>query len=248
MLFLNGGLYVEPDPDKVSETHPMSGKPTAADRKRYRRASVPTRVHTHTDPLDAWVYFQEGSSTEEVPKPAFAASSSVLKVIDFLQKDRKPGWFRFGSDLLNLASDAQKALTDGISRTITSTRSDHAPHSLLHCYAGAWGFPILIIYSCPRGMEGEEARRRMGAYLMAKKHQLRSDRALGLLVDEAANFIAVHYHNELSQNDPELDQLVIDMGLVPPERMGRVIPPSAHRSTHRLRGKKGNKGKKPKRR
>lgn len=241
MLFISGGLYVEPDPDKVYEDYPTSGKPTAVARKRYRNQSIPTRIGTYTDPLDAWIYFQEGSSFEEVDKPAFSANSKILEIVDFLQVDRKPGWFRFASDLLNLSSEAQKGLAAHIDRVLSLTRTDHSPHSLVECYAGAWGFPSLFVYSRPRGMGLREARERMAGYVTLKKHQLRSDRALGILYGEDSNILAVQYFNEPPIDNSELDELGKEAGLVPIERMGRVIPPSARRSTQRLRGKRGRK-------
>lgn len=57
MLFLDGGLYVEQDPEEVSRQHPTSGAARAHDGKQHRRDARPTVVGTHTDPLDAWMYW-----------------------------------------------------------------------------------------------------------------------------------------------------------------------------------------------
>ena len=187
MYFLRGGLYVEPNPDRVYEAHPTSGKPTAAARKRYRDEATTTRVHTHTDPLDAWIYLQEGSSTAEVDKPTFPSNAKILEIVDFLQNGKKPGWFRFAADLLNLSSEAQEHLATGIEHVITSTRADHGPHSMMACYAGAWGFPALFVCSHPRGASIEEAGSRMSTYMLTKSHQMQVDRALGVLVDEGGH-------------------------------------------------------------
>lgn len=242
MLFLKGGLYVQPDPDQVFNEHPTSGEPTAAERKRYRENSIPTRVDTHTDPLDAWVYYQEGSSLEAVDKPSFASNPEVLEIVDFLNDGKKPGWFRFSADLLNLASDAQQRLAHGLREIVKQTRQDHKPHTMLHCYAGAWGFPSLFLGTRPKGMSMRDASAHLATYMIAKKHQLRSDRALGVLIDEEENIIAVRYANTLPVDDDELDQLGMSMGLIPVERMARVVPPSARRRTKRLRGsRKGRK-------
>ena len=72
-------------------------------------------------------------------------------------------------------------------------------------------------------------------YLVLKKHQLQSDRALGILVDQDAEIIAVCYSNLLPEADADLDKLVEEMHLVQIERMARAIPPSAKRATKLLR-------------
>ncbi|MFI2715211.1 hypothetical protein ACH5AI_02550 [Streptomyces collinus] len=241
MLFLNGGLYLDPDPDKVFEDFPSTAKPSAKERKRYREQSVPTRVHTHTDRLDAWMYFKEGSSIEEAEKPTFSITEKVREIVDFLQDGKKPGWFRFAADLLNLSSEAQRRLAECMEYVVDSTRKDHAPHSALQGYAGAWGFPSLFVYSRPNGMSVAEAQGRMSVYLTAKKHQLLSDRALGILLDEQGGIAALQYDNSPPGENPELDELVASMGLVPPERMAKAVPPSARRDTRRLRGSRQKK-------
>ena len=51
MLFLQGGLYVEPNPDKVYALYPASGKPTKEARERYRHRPCRrgfTRTPTHS--------------------------------------------------------------------------------------------------------------------------------------------------------------------------------------------------------
>jgi hypothetical protein len=219
MYFLKGGLYVEPDPDQVYKAHPTSGKPTEAARKRYADEAVIRRVHTHTNPLDAWIYLQEGSSTAEVDKPRFPSNDKVIEIVDFLQDGKKPGWFRFAADLLNLSADAQERLAAGIEHVVKSTRADHGPHSMMACYAGAWGFPALFVCSRPQGASIEESGKRMAAYVLSKAHQLQSDRALGILVDEASNIVTIQYANTPPNDDPELDALGKAMGLTSIEDM-----------------------------
>jgi hypothetical protein len=84
MLFLDGGLYVEPDPDEIRRQHPTSGPPNKRDRKQHRHDARPTVVGTHTDPLDAWMYWVEGSNPDETDKPAFNTDPSVQEIVDFL--------------------------------------------------------------------------------------------------------------------------------------------------------------------
>jgi hypothetical protein len=56
MLFMDGGLYVEDDPDEIYRLHPRASPPTRTARDRHERAAQPTLIGTFTDPLDAWMY------------------------------------------------------------------------------------------------------------------------------------------------------------------------------------------------
>lgn len=234
MLFLSGQQYVEPDPDRISEEFLGVRRPTNGDRQRYRSNAVPTRVMTHTDPLDAWIYFNEGSVREPSPKPKFESHRSVLELVDFLQDGNKPGWFRFSADLLNLAGESQKRLARGINDLIAATKADSRPHHYFVGLAGAWGYPTLFIGTMPTKMSPSDASRSLATYGTAKKHQIKSDRALMVLFDQRGNIRSVRYDNAPPGEHRELDALGETIGLVPVEVMGRPVPPSARRATKRL--------------
>jgi hypothetical protein len=235
MLFLNGGLYLEPNPDWVFQQHPMSLAPTVSQRRRFAGQAKSIRVDTHTDPLDAWMEREQTGS--KAAKPVFFSVPRVLEIVDFLGVDHKPGWFRFAADLLNLDSETQASISDGLRQIAKNTRTDRQHHSMMMCFAGAWGFPALFAYTRAPGVSTGAAIEGLENYLVLKKHQLQSDRALGLLVDHDGRIIAVRYSNLLPTDDAELDELVRKMRLVPVERMARAVPPSAKRTTKRLRGK-----------
>nr|WP_173160756.1 hypothetical protein [Arthrobacter sp. 68b] len=243
MLFLSGQLYVEPDPDRVSEEFLGVRRPSGGDRRRYRSSAVPTRVMTHTDPLDAWVYHQEGSVEEPASKPAFEVHPAVLNLVDFLQDGKKPGWFRFSADLLNLGGEAQEKLARDIQTLITKTKNDGQPHSLFVAFAGAWGYPTLFVGTQPSAMPQATASRRLATYGTSKKHQVKSDRALMVLFDHRGSIRSVRYDNTPFGDRQDLDALGDALGLLPPEFMARPIPPSARRATKRL-----NAGQKKRRR
>jgi hypothetical protein len=234
MLFLAGGLFVEPDPDRVSEEFLGVPRPSGADRRRYRSSAVPTRVMTHTDALDAWIYFQEGSSETETEKPRFASNRAVLALVDFLQDGHKPGWFRFSADLLNLADEGQEAVSVSIQELTNRTRKDNLSHSAFLAFAGSWGYPLLFFGTKPAKMSQLEASQRLAVYGVTKKHQLKSDRALMVLIDESGVIRSVRYDNRKPEENSEMDELAIEVGLIPAEVMGRPVPPSARRSTKRL--------------
>lgn len=247
MLFEKGGLYVAPNPNEVYSLHPESGRPRRANIRQFEEDSVLTRVGTHTDDLDAWMYYMNGQSEAPAEKPRYETDPEVAKIVDFLADGRKPGWFRFASDILNLASDAQTRLRRGLKDLIARTRADGSFHTMLHCYAGAWGFPSLFLAVCPPKMRHQEASDRLHTYLLAKKHQLRSDRALAIVFDTMGSIVSVRYSNANSGVDDDLDELGRLLRLVPPDKMHASLPPSARRTTHRMRGKRKPK-KTPKRR
>lgn len=236
MLFQNGQLYVEPDPDAIREMHPTTPPPTNHDRKVHAEDAHPTQIATFTDPLDAWMYRVEGTNPFEAVKPTFSSDPNVAALVDFLEDGRKPGWFRFGADLLGISGRSQTKLIRTMRRMVRRSRSDGSPHSLMQSYAGPWGLPVFIAFSKPQLVPLEFASRHLREYLTAKKHQLRADRGLGILLDEDGQVIQVVYLNDIPREDSTLDQRVNAMKLQPVGVPQRPIPPSAQRPTHRLRG------------
>lgn len=244
MLFMEGGLYVEPDPDEIRRLHPKAPPATKRDRRQHKEDARSTIVGTYTDPLDAWMYWVEGTSPREVDKPTFNAHDSALRIVDFLAEAKKPGWLRFGADLLGLEGRAQKKLGDGIRELVNRTRVDHSWHSLTQGYAGLWGYPTFFAGSAPSGVRREEAVDNLRAYMSAKKHQVESDRSLGILVDEDRKLVHVIYMNDPPTEDAELDALGAAIGLAPVGQRSRPVPPSANRGSHRRRGHRSKKKRK----
>lgn len=212
MRFLNGNLYRRADPDHVHAEHPHTTQPTVQDREEYLEEAVGEIVGTHTNPLDAWMYWVEGSSPDEAPKPTFKADASALALVDFLADGRKPGWFRFGADMLSLSERAHRRL-DRDMRGLVAKVGDGQPHSLGQGYAGLHGHPVFFAIAIPAGEEPGFYLPQLDRYMTAKKHQLRADRALGLLVDADGGVCAVRYLNDLVREDVELDRLVDAMKL-----------------------------------
>jgi hypothetical protein len=241
MLFLDGGLYVEQDPEEVRLQHPAAGPPPSHARKQHQQDARPTVVSTHTDPLDAWMYWIEGTSPYETDKPTFNVHPAVQKIVDFLADGRKPGWFRFGADLLGLAGTAQKKLGDFLRELVDKSRADDRWHSMAHGYAGMWGYPMFFAGTKPRSHTRAEAAEKLRAYMAAKKQQMRSDRSLGLLLDERREIVHVIYMNDPPTDDPDLDALGTAIGLRSVEESHRPLPPSARRTTHRLRSQRRHK-------
>jgi hypothetical protein len=241
MLFLDGGLYVEPDPEEVRRRHPAAGPTRRHVQKKHQRDARPTLVGTHTDPLDAWMYWTESTSPYEASKPALNTHPAAQKIVDFLADGRKPGWLRFGADLLGLAGTAQKKLGGSLREMVGKTRTDGRWHSIVYGYAGLWGHPTLFAGTEPRNQTRGEAIERLQTYMVAKKHQLRSDRSLGLLLDRRKEIVGTIYMNDAPGDDPDLDMMGKAIGLMPIEESHRRVSPSARRATNRHRGQRKKK-------
>ncbi len=237
MLFLEGGLYVEPDPDEVRRAHPQTPPASRQDRRQRQKFAIPTFVGTHTDPLDAWMYWVEGHSPYEVEKPTFLTHEWANEIVDFLSQQKAPGWFRFGADLLGLSGDAQATLARNVEGLVDLTRSDGRYHTMVNGFAGLWGYPSFFVGTTTAAALTESAKR-FRTYMLAKKHQLQSDRSLGLLLDELGLVRAVVYLNDLPRQDPDLDTLVKELGLQPTSRRRSGMPPPLPATRRRKNVKK----------
>lgn len=242
MLFMNADLYVEPDPDKLRAEHPTRRRVTNRDRKDRARSAVPTMVGEQCRPLNAWMA-REQTHHRDVPprpKPTYKALPRILELIDAINA-HATGVIRFGADILALSSDAQQNLLNTIDKCVRLTRQDGQPHDGLLAFAGAWGHPTVFIGSRPRDTSLEPVRQHLEAYMHLKRHQLKSDRSYGLLFDEDSNLELAMYLNNPTGDDAELDAFAEEFGLRPAVDTYPPIPPSARRTTHRLRGKSRRK-------
>lgn len=240
MLFVDGGLYVDPDPDEVHREHKRTPSPSRVDRQRHRDAARPTIVGTHTDDLDAWMYSVEGRSHAEAPKPRFNTHRSADELVDLLQEGQVPGWLRFGSDLLALSGEAQAQVGSAIGQICCRTRTDGQLHTIVMPYAGNQGFPVFFAASTPPDLDVEVAMDQLETYMRAKKHQLQADRAMGMVFDHERTAIGGVYMNNRPSADAELDELARRVGLRQTWKM-RPRPKSANKA--RRQRKKAKKRK-----
>lgn len=234
MLFLDGDLYVEADPDEIARRYPEFGPASAEARARYRKQPARRRIGTLTDPLDAWVYRQEGSGDPDAPKPTFDAIDDVRSFVAWLHQARRPGWLRTGADLFALAHEPQTHFAQLIDQVRTRAQRDGKSHHAIHTYPGNHGYPGVLIGVAALHETTAAAFARLKAYGAMKKHQLRLDRLTIVLLDRNATPIAGSYDIEPWRDDAELDALIEQAGLrLQPPNVDRK-PPSARRSSRRL--------------
>lgn len=237
MLFLDGDLYVEADPDVIARRHPEFGSASAGARARYRNQPARRRIGTLTDPLDAWVYGQEGSGDPDAPKPTFGAIDEVRGFVAWLHQARHPGWLRTGADLFALAHEPQTHFAELIDQVLARARRDTKNHHAIHTYPDNHGYPGVLIGVPALHETAATALARLKAYGAMKKHQLRLDRLTFVVLDRNATPIAGGYDIEPWRNDPELDALIEQAGLRLQPPNVDLRPPSARRKSRRLRSR-----------
>ncbi|MEI2650950.1 MAG: hypothetical protein V9G12_02020 [Microthrixaceae bacterium] len=184
------------------------------------------------------MYWLEGSAPEAA-KPTFNVDERAGRLVDLLARVEAPGWFRLGADLLNLSGDAQQKVTGYFDELLEASRVDGGYHEIATGFAGCYGYPTLFAAVTPRGGSPDEAGKRLSLYMAAKKHQLQSDRSLGLLFDPSGTLLAAFYFNDLPGENAELDEVGARIGLQETWKRRAPTKPTARR-----RGKKAAKRKK----
>jgi hypothetical protein len=101
-------------------------------------------------------------------------------------------------------------------------RTDGEYHTLTQGYAGLWGYPTFFAAAVPKGQRLDSGAERLHSYMLAKKHQVCSDRSLGLLLDDQRRIVAALYLNDPPTENPDLDALGADLGLQPTWKRGEV--------------------------
>jgi hypothetical protein len=238
MLFMNGHLYVEPDPVEVHRSHPRTPPPSPGDRRRHLEEARPTIVGTFTDDLDRWMYSLEGLSPFEAPKPTFNGNEVGDEIVDLLEATIAPGWLRCGADLLALSGDAQTRLGKSIDKLVDLTQTDGEWHDLCQGYPGNFGYPTFFAACAPECVDPQEAVARLQLYMRAKKHQVKSDRSLGLLFDHRRHVVAGLYLNDLPGDDPALDAVGRSIGLQHTWKRGASSKPAKKAKRQRRKARK----------
>ncbi|RHA37749.1 hypothetical protein [Cellulomonas rhizosphaerae] len=238
MWFIGGGFYFEADPDRLHGDHPGGRPPTAKDRRTYAEQGR-TIVGTFTDPLDAWYYHREGSSSAPADRPIRDINEFVQGLIDQMTAHEAPGWWRSSADLDGYSARAQA----DIARHVAGTLRLSARDGKFHTYAsggtddsGRWLFIFATGPDSARNID------HLREYLRAKKHLEHADRAMAFFLGTDGAPRLTIWMADPPAPDQELDRLARAMRLVPPDRTPRVIPPHAKpgaaRSTRKKRRKR----------
>jgi hypothetical protein len=224
--FYEGGLYAEPDPDRVARELPHFGPPTVAARRRHRTERI-RMLTSRTDRLDAWYFHQLGKIPHPAGKPALTADSELLALVDDITALAKPGWLAIGTTLLDGSAKTQRQYGAAAKTLCAATAADGLPHTMtLMGGTSRADSHVLVWMSVPHPHLRAQGLTLLGRYLKAKKHQMQVTRAAGLLIDARSGTLAdMLFDNRPVTDDPQLDLLVQELGLAPELTFSRSLPP-----------------------
>jgi hypothetical protein len=223
LLFLKRGLYVEPDPRQVAQTLPWADPPSTADLRRFA-AQQPELVESYTKPMDAWYESQFNPTAPPADKPRITADEQLLELVDQIRRTGAPGWLSTTTWLLEGNAKAQRTFGRHAAALAKRVRADRQHHNATYLMGDPSGKHVLLVWAClGQGEDADTAVRELMRYLRAKKHQTRAYQAACMLFDPTGkHLLRLLYDNRPTGPDPELDNEVVRLGLVPLEDMPRA--------------------------
>jgi hypothetical protein len=252
LYFLDDGLYVEPNPDRIREIFPNWPPPTREERQRYRR-QAPTLIASRTDELDAWHDAQTSESgspaqagiTNAPEKPAMTPSP-LAELIRSLEERGDFAWLSTGATLLSGATEFQQHIARIPRYLLDNPKPGSNGRSLAIPLAttekDGW---LLVWMTRPAARKPDEFRDFVLSYLQAKKYQLALPRSVGFVYDQATrtldDVIYDAYDGDLSSEvQQRVDQLLpADMFNASLEALATSkVTRSRNKSTRRSRKKR----------
>ncbi|WP_141364112.1 hypothetical protein [Glutamicibacter uratoxydans] len=219
MWFMGGGLYFVPDPFEVRKKNPTIPRPRQAQRDEFKNSNVPTQVSTHTDALDAWMYFIEGQTSIEADRPRRDHQRHVAMLIQHLEDSKERGWLRTGADLAGLAHEAELTISDYMIQLMHSTLKDGCFHTSFMNFPDLSGNFGLFLGTLPIGESMEKVKIDIRKYAQLKKHQLHLGRSLAIIINVSGHIVWSEYDNSLNVDAPELDREIIERRLLSANQM-----------------------------
>ena len=238
MWFLNGGMYFEPDPLEVASQIPLDRRVRSSAMRRYERQPR-VRLGTLTDPLDAWIYGEEGSSDVRSPKPIRREELWVENYLSSSRAARSPGWLRFGADLVSLSEEAQRKLGKLLNDQRREARRGEIERSITTHGTTAHGSWLLTLSVVPRGADVDH----LSKYMDDKQYQTRSSRSMLLLYKTSGLLYGSRYCDDMEPKTVERDAEVDRAPILSLSATFRSGPPVKKRVSKRKRKKRG-KGRK----
>ena len=235
LLFFEGNLWAEPDPDEVYKTFPFTGPPTAAARRRFReqgRAYVTSR----TDQLDEWHYSKSRPGGPTASKPHMFPSP-VGPLIDELMERGVFGALSLGATLLSGSTAFQEQIATQANVLLDNphpgkSRQVAVPVTQMTNAEDGW---LLVWSTHPTGSADQATTiAEQERYLRLKKHQLGLPRgALFLFDQQSRELVHISYDGHVGDLPDELKPLL--KRLRPPEAMQHRPPPTTNRPAKKQR-------------
>lgn len=235
LLFFEGNLWAEPDPDEVYRTFPFTGPPSSAARRRFREQQR-TYITSRTDKLDDWHYFKSRTSSPPPPKPRMVHSPAG-QLIDDLMGRGIFGALSLGATLLSGSTAFQQEIATQANFLLDNphpgrSRQVAVPVTQMTNAKDGW---LLVWSTHPAGSAdlattiAEQQR-----YLRLKKHQLGLPRGALFLFDQRSRkLVHISYDGHVGELPDELKPLL--KLLRPPEAMRHRPPPTTKRTGKKRR-------------
>ncbi len=240
MWFLNGGMYLEPDPQDIAAQLPLQRPPKAARRRRYNDQPR-VRVGTLTDPLDAWFYGMEGLSRIRAPKPTRREEPWVEQYLSASESIKSPGWLRFGADLVGLSGAAQRRIGSQLRQQCHRARGGQRERTLTTHGAGAWGSWLLTLAAIPGGASVDH----LSHYVDAKQYQTAASRALLVLYRPDGSMFGSRYRGDPEPRTPERDA---EVAALPLQSLTAMFGPTAKGSRPKKKRPRGGRAREKRKR
>lgn len=238
MWFVNGGLYLEPDPRRTGSTLHPGREPTAADIRAYENQGT-VFVLTLTDPLDAYMYSQQTGDPRRAARPERPELHPPFDALARLfQRGDSGAGLRACSDLDQLSAQAQEQLAQNISHMQELHRRDGHLHTVTQVTSDDRG-RFLTIFAISSSPDDNAAS--LMAYAETRKHMSDADRALIVLLNSAQQPHLIAWLEGEEQEDLQLDARARAMNLIPDDRAARSVPPRVRLTAKRARRPKKKK-------
>lgn len=229
LLFFEGNLWAEPDPDEVYKTFPFTGPPTSAARHRFReqgRAYITSR----TDQLDEWHYSKSRTGSPTAPKPRMFRSPAG-QLVDELMGRGVFGALSLGATLLSGSTAFQEQIATQANVLLDNphpgrSRQVAVPVTQMTNANDGW---LLVWSTHPTGSTDLATTiAKQEQYLRLKKHQLGLPRGALFLFDQRSReLVHISYDGHVGELPDELKPLL--KRLRPPEAMQHRPPPTKKR-------------------
>ncbi len=236
MWFLDGGMYFDPDPEDVAQQLPIDKPISRADQHRFDNQPR-VQLGTLTDPLDAWMYAEEGLSQIAAPKPTRREEPWVEEFLRASAESRAPGWLRFGADLVGLSGSAQQRIGRDLKTQCRAARGGDRERSLTTHGTTSVGSWLLTAAAIPKGAETDH----LPQYMDAKHYQTQASRSMLLLYGTDGKLIGSRFCGDPEARSAERDAEIAVSPLRSLASTFSTLPPSARRSTKQLRGKRSKR-------
>lgn len=237
MEFLNRGLYVQPNPHKIAEALPWTGKPSAASLRRYANQSSKI-VQNQTAPLDAWYAALLDPARPPANKPRLVADHELLELVDDITASQQAGWLSTTTMLLDGGIPDQQAFARQARDLARAVKQDGQAHSATRIMTDTADNAFVLVWACCGNAEPPDLTTRdLRSYLSAKKHQVGAQRAAAMLFDtQGSRLIQLLFDNRPHGADTDLDRAA--SGLVSLDRMKPSVAPPARTPRQRTKRKR----------